>query len=230
MSTETKNQVTDDGGRNNQPVTGDDGQRRQSDARTLTSAELNAIIERRVGKEREKFRKTLDNERVSAVQEWRDEMGLDDDTLGKVSKQDEVTKQIRDLNKTIKAKDKEIESLSGRLKTVEPKLRETLTRDAVIKAAAGKAVDPEDVWLRAAPHLEVGDDWGLTVLQDGEASDLTVDKFVEQLLASHKHLAMPQGQAGAGSRGSPHTGGGNNVDASTGNPVKDLASALEEAW
>jgi hypothetical protein len=216
--TEAQNQATDDGDR--KPA-----------GKMYSKSDVTALIEKRLIKERRQNSAQVDDARAEAVQEWRDDMGLDDSTLDKIAKSDETTMQIRDLNKAIKAKDKTISELESKLNVVEPKLRDTLTRDAVFRAAAGKAVDPVDVWNRIKPELQINDDWTLSVVVDGESSDTSLDDHVSALLDTHKHLALPKSQPGAGSMGNPHTSkpaaGANGK--STADPVKDLAAALAEA-
>ena len=213
---------------------GDDGQQNQSGTKTLSPAEVNAIVEKRVNKLNKKHEAALAAAGTAAVDEWRDEMGLDDAALEKATKQDEVSKQNRVLAKDLKRVRKERDDLKAKNDVIGPKLHETLTKGVVMSAAADKVAPGAmtDVWNRLKGDLNVDDDWNTSVLQDGEPSDLTVDKLIDQLLADHKHLAAPQRNAGSGSRGSAHQGTGNNntQDKGTGDPVKDLAASLQENW
>lgn len=210
-----------------------DGDPPDPPGKTLTQTEINAIVEKRLSKERKKHETALEAARADAIREWRDEMGLDDEALEKASKLDEHAKQLRDLNKQIKAKDKEIESLVGKLGVVEPKLKETLTRDAVLRAAAGKANDPNLLWLlmKDQGEVRVDEDYQVQVFVDGEQKDITIGARVDQLLAEHKQLAAPTGTPGSGSRGSPHQGGnsqgGSEPDLMT---TEGLAKAFEAEW
>lgn len=196
-------------------VSGDDGQQTKSvESDTLSKNDVARIVAGRVDKTNAKWEAKIPDLISAAIDEWRSERGLDDATLEKLDSADTQAVELR-THKIARTKaEKAFERLQSRYDMVHGKLSEALTRDAIYREAATKAVDPADVWLHLAPRLRLEEDLSVVVLgKDGVPTDSSITELVDNLLAEKKHLAKPSGAPGSGSRPSNGTaGGGAQID------------------
>jgi len=150
--------------------------------------------------ERRKFDKRLQEAVSAGIQQFRDDEGLDDDALESLRGRDQSAAELRKAKGSATKAQRAYEALEGKYKKVYSKLSNALTRDAVISAAAGKAVNPTDVWLHLQSSLRLEDDLSVSILDGEDPIDITMDEAVDNLLAENKHLALSTGTPGAGSR------------------------------
>jgi hypothetical protein len=192
---------TDDGGQDKS-----DGNSKPEDStgeRKFTQAEINRIVESRLSKYKAKVDKDKATLAEDAVSTWRDEMGIDDDALSKITKHDDVTKEMRAIKSEATKAKNELAKTQEELKRTVGVLEDTKTREAVFSAAAGKARDPEAVFALLRPKLKFDvEALDVTILgDDGEpAHGKTIPQSIDELLAAKPFLAMPTGNPGAGSR------------------------------
>ena len=185
--------------------------------KTFSQDELNGHIKREVAKATSKTQAAAEQARTTAVEEastaavqaFMEEHGLDDKTLASLPQQPEVERNLR----AEKSKRGKVEAENARLAEENSKLRGALegvvSRDAVFKEAAGKARDPQDIWLRLKGQMSVSDDGLNPVLRDASGEILAdtaaevaehLPGLIQDILTSAPYLAVPNGSKGSGSQ------------------------------
>ncbi len=205
------------------------------DEKTYTQQEMDSIIQKRLDRERASAAKRHDGKLSSAaadaVQQWRDEQGLDDDALEKFAGMDKAGAEARTMKGQLTKATKAADRLRGERDAARDVATRMLTRDAVISEAAKVANDPEDIWLRMQSRIRVADDYSGVELLDlnGDLSDETMADAVKGILEKSPHLAKPTGAAGSGGR--PSVTGPSNGNPKQGQKMSraDRLSALSQA-
>lgn len=142
---------------------------------------------------------------TEGIEAWREEQGLDDETVAKVSNLDDTQREMRALKSKLGKVEKEANALRESEAKVKTMLRENITKTKVLSVAAEKSRDPESVWLHIAPRLDMDMDTLEPVILDSNGDrdhDATVEALVSDLLASKPHLEAPTGKPGSGHK--PH--------------------------
>jgi len=182
---------------------------------TITKAEADKIAEKAVKKrlerEAKKYAAALEKAKADAVAEWREEQGLDDAALEKLGEGEGVEVQLKSEIRKLKAAATKAENSLTSMGEKYAKLMESNKRaqvnDALLREAAGKFVDPQDAVDKLAGRFVYDESEHAVFIagEDGERSELTAGDLVAELLEQKKHLALPSGLPGSGSRVSPST-------------------------
>lgn len=138
---------------------------------------------------------------ADGIEAWRDEQGLDDDTVAKVSGLDDTQREMRGMKSQLGKAEKELIKLRESESKIKAMLKTNVTKTKVLSIAAEKSRDPESVWLHIAPRLDLDMDTLETVIRDENGDrdhDATVEALVTDLLASKPHLEAPTGHSGSG--------------------------------
>jgi len=180
---------------------GDDGQK--TSEKTFNQAEVDRMMQARLAREREGMPKKIEEASLEALNKWREENGISDEVLQKISGLDEKDQKIKSLEKELGEMTKQINGLDETKGRYLAELRETRLKNAVLQAASGKAKDPNDVWVHIRDELGFNEETLQPVIlgDDGKPSDkITLQDKVEKLLSEKSYLAQPVGTPGSGSR------------------------------
>jgi hypothetical protein len=178
-------------------------------ARTFTQAELDEIIEERLGRERTKISTKYkgvdpdDYERLKRedAERRRKEAEEEKNYQAALKSQEESYAQ---KEKTWK---EERESLLGEVKT------ERIHNRLLNAASKSNAYDPNQVAKLLSDRVKLGDDRQPITLSDGgepaykDGKPLTVDQLVSDYLDRNPHLVKASGTTGAGANGGSSTSG-----------------------
>lgn len=103
----------------------------------------------------------------------------------------------------------EKESTAAEAEKLRAKLRETVTKSAVISIAAEKSVDPDLVWRAVQDRIDHDDNFKPFVKsEDGSPAETTITQLIDGELQKRPYLLKATGVPGSGGR--PVTGGSGN--------------------
>lgn len=166
---------------------------------TISQDTVNAIIAKKTAAHKAQLEAVRQESEAMAKLKLATELGLDLDDLDAVKKK--LSQQQTDaerLASATKQRDRFAEenaALKQQLEQLTGSVRTGKIKDAVLRAAAGKSVDPDVVYQLIAHELHIADDDSVQG-KDGRA----VTAHVEHLLTSRPYLAAATGAQGAGSQ------------------------------
>lgn len=207
-----------------------DGGVTQSGAAKFTQEHLDRAINERLSRQERAFEKKLAEAQQAAVDAFRDERGLSDDAIAKLSTGDEEKLGMKRELAKLKGLHTQNESKAEKMRSV---LMSKLVDEAVLKAAAPKAAngDPEPIlaMLKQQGKIRVSEeDWTAYVADDkGEPSGRTIEDLVDELLTRKPQLAAAAGNYGAGSRPSRN---GTRSDVESADTPSGRMSILQKAF
>jgi len=197
-------------------------------------AEVQKAINARFGKEKGTAERKASQAAEAAVQAFREQHGLDDETLDKVKSQQSAFDK---LARESAAKDKRIELLeksNGELVSRDKSRRVTETMDTAIAAFSKKhnlrLIDDakQDVLASLRPRFRAEDDGSMSILgDDGNPLSVEPGDWIAEQLQSRKYALEPTVSGGAGSRPRGQAGGGDKKrDLSTSQGAGDLYAEM----
>lgn len=194
-----------------------DGSDPSSKAGLYTQADVEKLVEERLGRYKTRAAKErasqLAAERESAAKTaldlFRSEHGLDDDEALErwknrgTSQEQEAQHKIRatTLEKKLKTTEAELTIEREARKTEAALLQKTLTHDALIRVASLYSNAPDIVAKMLSDRVRLDENHKPVVLdEDGEPTEMTIEKLVPAWLTSFPMLCKPSGSPGGGSR------------------------------
>ncbi len=209
-------------------------QQTTQEGKVFTQKDLESLWGQRLTKERQSFKAKQTEIADEAVKAWREENGITDDILEKLSKVEQTVIEARKIKTESTKLSNEHQKTQEKLNKIQSKLFDALTRDAVFTVASGKTVSPKHLWLDIKSRMKIDEDTLKVYLVDenGERDDtLTLDTLVGKTLEENPWLAMPTGLPGSGNQGSFYSRGGNNtkptLERRPGDEVDFLKAKLE---
>jgi uncharacterized membrane protein YkvA (DUF1232 family) len=168
-------------------------------------------------KTKKQFEGQFETVKQSAIETFREELGLTDEAIEQLKNRDQTVAEKRKLERELKRLSDEAAQWKAQAETKSQRLRRHLAESEILKAAAGKAVDPMDIVLRLQPQIGFDDDDRPLLLDEhGEPSSKGLADAVSDILSTHKHLALPTITAtGGGSRPGSGLAPPSGVDLST---------------
>jgi hypothetical protein len=166
------------------------------DEKKFTQSDLDRIIKDRMGRFEKKLKDQHDSAITQALENYRSENGIDDEILEKVKGYDEKDSESRKIRKEYQRLEKEKLSYEQKYNSLRKMHEDTVTRSAIISAAASKAISPENVWKIIRDEIKVDEDMKVYVMKDGERSDVDVNEFVSDFLNNNKYLLAPTSSRG----------------------------------
>jgi hypothetical protein len=175
----------------------------KADGKTFSQADLDRLVGERIGKERAKTAKLVEQAAADAVNAWRAENGLDDEALELWKKRDEAAASTRAQKAELTRSKNEAEALRKKHEATAAKLDSTLRSEAILRAATGKSHAPQDVVMHLLPRVKMLEDFSVVVVDEkGEPTSKDIETAVKELLEQKPYLAVAAGNFnGAGSRG-----------------------------
>lgn len=201
------------------PPAGAENQQTQAEAVTQQTAPAPASgvkpdIKDRLARQERKLRQEAETAvakaREEAIAEFREEHGLDDESLTQWQQRDRAASEMRALKAQATKATNEAAQWKAKYESAFSFLDSTLRTDAIMQEAVRQGSnDPELVAVVLQPAtrlLEKDGKYSVAVVDEkGEATEGNVTELVTTLLAKKPHLAAPSNRAaGAGSRLSQH--------------------------
>lgn len=168
--------------------------------------DLDHAIGERLAREKAKSQKGSDALRAAAVQEWREQQGLDDESLELLKKLPPADARAA-AERAEKAKStrlaNEAEGWKKKAEAARAELESEKRTGALLRAASGKSHDPDAVVMHLLPRVKMLDDFSVVVVDEkGEPTSKTIEEAVTDLLIKKPYLVPASGHFdGAGSRG-----------------------------
>lgn len=182
----------------------------QESEKTYTQADVDKILESRLGRQKKSISKNYEQQIQShaeqALAQWREEHGLSDEALEKFQTIDKSAHEIRtakyEAAKATKALEAQVEMVS----TLESALRRERVDKAILAAAASKANNPDEIVHLLKSRVDVDPDNGYEpfVIDDkGESTGQTISELVVSYLENNPHHLKPVAGVGSGSKAAP---------------------------
>lgn len=175
--------------------------------KTYTEEEFNSAMAGLRAKEESKYKKLLESAQEAAakkaLEKFREENSLDDETLAKLQNLDAKDVELRQMSKKLSEYETKVSELSGALQQKNKEFVMHKAKDNVIKNAIKyNAMNPSDVWDIMQSKVKVLDDGSYGLIDEkGEVSKKPIDEHVKSFLDDRPHFVrsdVPSG--GSGSR------------------------------
>ena len=183
----------------NQPGSGND-----TPEKIYTKEDMQGAAKKRIERLNLSWQKKMDSAIPDAIEAWRDEQGLTDEAIAKLTGSDEQATALRKSQAQLKKFERERSGLEDVSEARAKKLEGILGKQAVITAAvAAGAKDPDDIWAMCKRSVQVNrEEWTAEVIdKSGEVQDQTIGDLVSGLLTDKPYLANASGSRGSGSNG-----------------------------
>lgn len=157
------------------------------DGKTFSQKEVDSMVAARLSRLETKHKRDLERAVQDGIQSWRTEHEIDDDTLEGLKNRDSANAELRKLKSAATKATNDAEGWRAKYEKAAGRLREALTRDAVMREAASKSPDPELVWMLVEKNLTVDEDYQVIAQLDGK--ECTIADVVTHALTTRPHLA-----------------------------------------
>lgn len=188
----------------------------------FTQADIDRVVSERLARNSEAFEKRLSKVQEESVTAFREERGLTDDVLSRLST---VDSEKLTLKTEIKQLKQLLTDLEGKHAPAVGRLRTLIVDDAVTRVAAPLAAngDTEPILALLKPSLKIDEkDWkAYHTDPNGEPSGKSIEDAVKELLERKPQLAAATGRHGSGSP--PRTGTALRVNSEEDTPERRMA-------
>jgi hypothetical protein len=170
--------------------------------KVFSQDEVNGIIQARVSRLEDAWSKKVESMASDKLNTWREENGLTDEVIGKISGLDEKDRKIKEQEKELAAVANRAKSLEEKTTKYLSELRGVKVRNAIYSAAQGKARDLDVVAQLLQDRIGFDEETLEPVVYDSDGktkSKKTIEDTVTELLSTKDFLAAPTGGPGSGS-------------------------------